>query len=129
MIEQEDLLHIHDALNTRFWGVTGVRDAQALSAALARPYATFEELDLYPGTLDKAAALLESLIKNHPFQEGNMRTAYVMMRFVLLEGGLDLQVCIQERHDFILAIGNSTLDYQQIKDWLVKHTTVTESLA
>lgn len=128
MMAQEDLLRLHNALNAHFWGVAGVRDSEALASALARPNATFEELDLYPGILDKAAALLESLIKNHPFQEGNMRTAYVMMRFMLLEEGLDLQAGLQERHDFILAVGNSTLDYEQIKDWLVMHVTGTNGL-
>lgn len=128
MIKQEDLLRLHDALNEQFWGVAGVRDAQALAAALARPFATFEETDLYPGVIDKAAALLESLIRNHPFQEGNMRTAYVMLRFMLLQAGLDLQAGLQQRHDFILDIANSRLDYQQIKDWLLAHTNSTEAL-
>lgn len=126
-MQQEDLLLLHDALNQHFWGATGLRDEDALAAALARPLATFEALDLYPTALEKAAALVESLVKNHPFQEGNMRIAYVFMRLLLLEAGLDLQASEQERHDFMLAIATSQLEYEQIVGWLREHTAVVEA--
>lgn len=121
MIDKEEVIKIHEALNSRFWGASGIRDEQALASALARPMATFDALDLYPSPEEKAAALAESLIKNHPFIEGNMRTAYVLMRLLLLEGGMELQASHDERHDLILDIATSRYGYEQIVHWLRQH--------
>jgi death-on-curing protein len=52
---------------------------------LARPLATFDKKDLYPETVDKAAALFESMIIGHPSIDGNKRISYVLMRLVLLQ--------------------------------------------
>jgi len=56
-------------------GSHGVRDLHLLEAAAARPQATFEGKDLYSDIFSKAAALLDSIIRNHPFLDGNKRTA------------------------------------------------------
>jgi death on curing protein len=58
---------IHNILIDKFGGSRGIRDMGSLEAALARPSATFDQNDLYPTTIDKAASLFESLIINHPF--------------------------------------------------------------
>jgi death on curing protein len=46
-----------------------------LLSALGRPQATFDEKELYPDLFSKAAALMDSLVRNHPFVDGNKRTA------------------------------------------------------
>ena len=56
----------------------GLRDTDVLEAAVLRPRQTFEGDDLYPDLPIKAAALFESLICNHPFVDGNKRTAVVV---------------------------------------------------
>src|SRR5262249_44398095 len=57
-------------------GLEGIRDAALLHAAVARPFVTFGEVELYPTDFDKAAALFHSLIKSHPFLDGTKRTAF-----------------------------------------------------
>jgi len=69
--------NIHNILIEKFGGSKGIRDAGALESALARPYATFDQLELYPAAVDKAVAIFESIIISHPFIDGNKRTAYV----------------------------------------------------
>ena len=66
------------------------RDLGLLLSALARPYATFDQIDLYPTAVEKPAAILESLIINHPFIDGNKRIAYLLMRLILLDSNFDI---------------------------------------
>lgn len=73
MIDLKTAESIHNILIDRFGGSKGLRDLGALEAALARPLATFDNIDLYPQAIDKAAALCEISIINHPFIVGNKR--------------------------------------------------------
>jgi len=68
-------------------GLEGIRDAAMLHAAVARPFATFGEVELYPTDFDKAAALFHSLIKSHPFMDGTKRTAFASAIYFLNERG------------------------------------------
>jgi len=88
MINIEIVKYFHSILIDEFVGSTGIRDLNALKAAIQRPYSTFDGKDLYPTIYDKAAALVESLVKNHAFIDGNKRIGYVMLRFFLMEYGL-----------------------------------------
>ncbi len=71
---------IHKVLIDTFGGSHGIRDLHLLNSALSRPFQTFDSADLYPDTIHKAAALIESILINHPFIDGNKRTGYVIMR-------------------------------------------------
>jgi death-on-curing protein len=90
MIDIKDVLNIHNILIDKFGGSKGIRDIGLLESAINRPFATFDNKDLYPTPTEKAAAILESILINHPFLDGNKRTAYVLMRLILLENGLDI---------------------------------------
>jgi death-on-curing protein len=83
---------IHERVITRGGGgLEGMRDATLLHAAVARPFATFGEVELYPTDFDKAAALFHSLIKSHPFLDGTKRTAFAAAVYFLHERGYTLQ--------------------------------------
>ena len=69
----EQVLDLHRVQIKRFGGATGLRDRGALEAALGRPPMTFGGEDLYPDVAAKAAALMHSLVMNHPFVDGNKR--------------------------------------------------------
>ena len=68
-------------------GLEGIRDAPMLHAAVARPFATFDGLELYPTDFEKAAALFHSLIKSHPFMDGTKRTALLPQLFISCRNG------------------------------------------
>jgi death-on-curing protein len=70
----EQVLFIHSRLVTETGGSHGLRDLALLESAVARPRATFDSKELYPDLFTKAAALMDSLIKNHHFLDGNKRT-------------------------------------------------------
>ena len=90
MIDLNTALSIHEKSINFFGGGSGIRDNGALLAALARPYQTFDQQELYPSPAEKAAAVFESLIINHPFIDGNKRTEYVLMRATLSIYDLDV---------------------------------------
>ena len=81
MIGPEEAISIHDQLLRASGGAFGLRDKNGLESALGRPFMTFGGSDLYPEPVDKAAAIMESIIMNHPFLDGNKRTGYALRRF------------------------------------------------
>ncbi len=83
MISIEEVLKLHE-LSIRFLGgSSGTRDMYMLESAIARPFQNFGEIELYPTIFDKSAALLESIVKNHPFVDGNKRTDFSQFFFCL----------------------------------------------
>ena len=77
----------HRVLKHGGGGIEGLRDAAMLHAAVARPFASFGGLELYPTDFEKAAALFHSLIKSHPFMDGTNRTAFASTLYLLHERG------------------------------------------
>jgi death on curing protein len=121
MINIEIVKYFHAILIDEFGGSDGIRDLNALKAAIQRPYSTFDGKDLYPTAYDKAAALVESLVKNHAFIDGNKRIGYVMLRFFLMESGYDLSASQNEKYNFIIEISKGTLDFEGIREWIVRN--------
>lgn len=99
MITIEGVLFIHLTLIQEFGGTPGIRSRDLLESAIKRPFQTFDGDDLYPTPKDKAAAIIESIIRNHPFLDGNKRTGYVLMRMILRQHQLDLNVGENEKLD------------------------------
>lgn len=120
MIKQEDVLKIHKLLIDQFGGSHGVRDENSLNSALNRPFATFDQKELYPEPVDKAAAILESIVKNHPFIDGNKRTGYVLTRLLLLKSGLDIKATQEEKYEMVIAVSKGEWKFEQIKDWITE---------
>ncbi len=73
MISKEEVLRLHHLSIVKYGGSDGIRDEGLLESALARPYQTFGGNDLYQTIYEKAAAIMESVIINHPFVDGNKR--------------------------------------------------------
>ena len=72
-LEIGEAIAIHDVLIDEFGGSMGIRDEGALASAIMRP-----QLGYYDGLIEEAAALMESLANNHPFVDGNKRTAFAV---------------------------------------------------
>jgi death on curing protein len=121
MIEIDLVLKIHSILVERHGGTQGVRDISSLESALSRPFMTFDEKDLYPSPILKSAALVESLIDNHPFLDGNKRVGYVLMRLFLLENNIDIQASQEEKYEFVMNIANGKFKFQEISEWIEKN--------
>jgi death on curing protein len=129
MIELEEILHIHKTLIDIFGGAQGVRDLSALKSALARPFQTFEKKDLHPAPIYKAAALIESILINHPFIDGNKRIGYVAMRSFLISCGFDIKATQDEKYHFVIDIASGKIRLEEIIKWLANHVTDQENIS
>ena len=78
-ITKEEALAIHSAVVARFGGIDGVRDEGLLESALAQPFQSFAGIELYPTDEAKACRYAYGIIKDHPFADGNKRTATALM--------------------------------------------------
>jgi death on curing protein len=121
MITLQEVERIHEILIENFGGSKGTRDRGILESAINRPYQTFDQTELYPFPVDKAAAVFESMISNHPFVDGNKRTAYVLMRLILRQYNLDILANQNEKYDFVMSAAKGEIKYDKIKEWLTNH--------
>lgn len=113
---------IHAEIIRSTGGLPGVRDCGLLHSAVMNPMATFGGRDLYPDLLAKVAALLFGLVKNHPFVDGNKRTALVASAVVLKLNGLRLTASNPEVVEFMEAVAAGRLVYDDVLLWLRRHT-------
>jgi death-on-curing protein len=127
MISVFQAIQIHEILIARFGGSTGIRDRGALTSALSRPFQTFEGKELYPSILQKSAALIESILANHPFVDGNKRTGYVLMRLFLLNNGYDIIASQNEKYEFVIRIASGKSNFNDIIYWLENFTKMNGS--
>lgn len=95
-----------------------MRDRGGLEAALARPFAIFGGQDLYPDAVSKAAALLESVVNNHPFVDGNKRAGYTLARLTLMTYDLDLSATDDEEYDIVIRVATGQMDVDAIRAWM-----------
>jgi death on curing protein len=120
VIDFETILKIHNLLIDEFGGTQGIRDHSLLDSALNRPFQTFDGELLYPSLIDQSAAIVESIVKNHPFHDGNKRTGYTLMRLHLLNNGLDINASEDDKYDFVISIASGRIEFDQIKQWIEK---------
>jgi len=122
MISVKDVLELHRRLVAATGGADGVRDRSILESALARPFQTFGGQALYPGILEQGAALIESLVVNHPFVDGNKRTGYTTLRTFLRVNKMDIVATEDEKYDFVISIAAGEFRYDEILEWLKNNT-------
>ena len=118
MIDINEVEKIHDILIDKFGGAKGIRDKGLLESSLNRPFQTFDGQELYPNPIDKAAAIFESIITNHPFVDGNKRTAYVLMRLMLKNNNIDIHLGQNDKYDFVIKAASGQVTFDQIKTWI-----------
>jgi death-on-curing protein len=117
-IRVDDILAIHADQIERYGGGKGIRDAGLLEAALFRPQTGY-----YPTLIDEAAALWESLSQNHPFVDGNKRTAFAATYVFLAINGLDIIATDDETQDFVLGLyATSNITFENLRAWLSENT-------
>ncbi len=76
---------------------------------------------IYNSPIKKAAALIESILNNHPFIDGNKRTGYVLMRLLLLEHGLDIEASQEDKYLFVIKLASGKINYNDAVFWLNNH--------
>ncbi|GIK62866.1 MAG: hypothetical protein BroJett018_06600 [Chloroflexota bacterium] len=103
-------------------GEARLRDRGLLESAVARPMASAFGEDAYPSLFEKAAALLDSLSRNHPFVDGNKRTATIALDQFLKKNGWRPKWNPADALQFILAVAQGQRTIAEIAEWLSNNT-------
>jgi death on curing protein len=122
MIPIKEVEVLHRILIDKFGGSHGVRDSVALESAIARPFQTFDGKELYTSVLEKGASLIESILINHPFIDGNKRTGYTLLRLFLIQNRIDITASQDNKYEFVINIASGTLKFEGIVSWLRSYT-------
>jgi death-on-curing protein len=112
-----EVIAIHHHLIEEYGGVQGQRDQGALEAAVFRPLTCY-----YNDLSEEAAALLESLVNNHPFLDGNKRVGFAAAHTFLLLNGFDLDVTSKVAFDFVLkTMAEGRFRFALLHEWISAH--------
>lgn len=122
MITKEIILQLHELSIKEYGGSHGLRDEGLMESAISRPYQTFGGDDLYPTVFEKAAAIAESIIINHPFVDGNKRTGFLAMLAILDEADMVLNAEKDEIYSLVIDISTGAKSFDVIVEWLKKNT-------
>ncbi|OOG55907.1 death-on-curing protein [Rhodanobacter sp. B05] len=126
-IEKQLAIAIHERQLAEHGGGSGVRDESLLDSALARPQQLHAYGDPPPDLADLAASLAFGLARNHPFVDGNKRTAAVACEaFIMLNGGT-LNADDPELYLRYLALAEGSLSEAEFADWLRQHISLDSS--
>jgi death-on-curing protein len=117
-LEKATVLAIHDRQVAEHGGSAGMRDDGLLESALARPQQLHVYGDPTPDLADLAAALAYGLARNHPFVDGNKRTAHVAYRTFLALNGAELVATDEEKYVAMLALAEGKLAERDFATWL-----------
>jgi len=126
MISIEDVIRLHELSIKFFGGSSGVRDTEMLESALARPFQTFGGVELYESIFEKSAALLESLVKNHPFVDGNKRTGFLAVLMLLRKNKIKVIASEAVAYDFVISVASSLITFEETILWLQQNSIESE---
>jgi death-on-curing protein len=116
-----EVLELHKAVIEISGGARGIRDIGALESAVSQPRLTFNQSDLYPDLITKAASLCHSLVMNHPFVDGNKRVGHAAMETFLILNGSEIEAAIEEQERIILDLAAGKLSRNEFASWLSDH--------
>ena len=122
----QDIYELHTQLENTFVLTPGVRDRNLLASAVNTPFQTFMGNDLYPSIYDKSAQLCYGIANNHPFTDGNKRTALHSMYVYLIVNGYDIIATQQDVENLIINVAAGRMHNTELSKWLQENTVEIE---
>ena len=120
----DEVVVIHERMVEFAGGKVGIREFTLLHSAIERPKASFASEFLYKDVWQMASALLQSLVKNHPFEDGNKRTAYFSTMRFLQKNKLKLTAPKEKYIRFMIEIDTRNKSVEDIAAWLHKYSNL-----
>jgi len=121
-VSVEAALALHATVLNLTRGTLGVRDMNGLLGSLERPKTAIGGVDMFPTLFTKAAAVIESVARNHPFIDGNKRTSYLIGTELLAINGYNLTPEQGEIEKFVLWVVIEKPTIEEIAAWLEKNS-------
>lgn len=115
------VLDIHQDEINSFGGTFGVRDEGLLDSALAQPQATFGGELLHPTIGEQAAAYLYHLAMNHPFIDGNKRTAFAVMDTFITLNGYSLNLSEEQAYNLVIQVVQRQISKEELSAFMELH--------
>ncbi len=119
----EEILRLHFQLIEDFGGSHGVRDEGRLKSVVDAPKQNIFGKEQYPTIFDKTAVYLRNIVGDHPFVDGNKRTAITVSGIFLLRNGYELNMNPKMLEDFTVKVATDHLSINEIAVWLKTRTT------
>ena len=123
-IERPLAIAIHERQLAEHGGGSDVRDENLLNSALARPQQLHTDGDPPPDIADLAASLVFGLARNHPFVDGNKRTAHACYRVFLALNGVELVASNEEKYVNMIGLAEGRLPEPEFASWLREHISM-----
>ena len=117
-LSEELVIAVHARQITEHGGSAGIRDKTLLQSALARPQQLYAYGNPSPDIAALAASLAYGIAKNHPFVDGNKRTAAVLCELFITVNGMSLEASDQEMLSVFLALAEGSLNENQLANWI-----------
>jgi death-on-curing protein len=117
----DEVLAIHADQLERYGGLAGLRDRDGLLSALGMPSATFEDTYLHGDVFEMAAAYLFHLARNHPFVDGNKRTALMTAIVFLAFNGEALVAPPDDLTELVLGVAEGSVEKSDVAVFLRRH--------
>ena len=119
----EEILRLHFQVIDDFGGSHGVRDEGRLKSVVEVPRQDVFGKQQYKSVFEKAGVYLRNIIGDHPFSDGNKRTAITVCAIFLTRNGSELSIEPKELEDFTMRVAVDRLDISEIAAWLKAHCT------
>lgn len=119
-----EVLFFHTVSIERYGGSEGIRDEESLLAALDRPWQASFDQEHFASPFEKAAALMESITRRHPFVDGNKRTATASAVYLLSTFDYELEIMQKELEDFAVSVAEGTVEFEDIALWFENHSKI-----
>jgi death-on-curing protein len=117
----DTVLVIHQRMVAEFGGDAGIRDRGLLESAVAMPRQQFGGSYLHEGIAEQAAAYLFHICRNHPFVDGNKRTAVATAEFLILLNDARLNASNDELVDVTLGVADGSIDKDGVTAFFEEH--------
>ena len=119
-LSKDAVIAIHTITIQRFGGTDGIRDEQLLDSALAQPFQTFDGDELYPTIAGKAARYAFGISANHPFIDGNKRTAAAVLGAFLRLNRAQFKPRHADLLNAMMGIADGSLSCKELEAWIEK---------
>lgn len=121
-ITKDAVLAMHERQLAEHGGGSGIRDEGLLESALGRPQNLFVYADTSVSVINMAASYAYGIATNHPFVDGNKRTALVVARTFLLLNGYNLEASQEDKYTAIIKLAAGEWDEKALAQWFADNT-------
>lgn len=121
-ILQNVVYAIHRRQIAEHGGLEGVRDHGLLESALTRPQNIYYFKQPTPNIAELGAAYAYGIVSNHPFIDGNKRTAFVVCRLFLMLNGVGLFASESQKYQIFMQLAAGEISENELASWIARHS-------